>query len=128
MLHTFNFKFKQCSALTSLGLYKSDLIVIDISLLYAIVCKDGDIRLAGGPNQFEGRLEYCSNSSWGHVCGSHWDTANTMVACNQLDSFISSISQSKHLLRKVWHVLCRQMPYNYNIHGTIIPSSILQLH
>ena len=49
-----------------------------------IVCSDDDIRLVGGPNEFEGRLEYCLNSEWGHVCGAQWNTVNGQVACRQL--------------------------------------------
>lgn len=50
-----------------------------------VVCiNDGDIRLVGGPNEFEGRLEYCLNSTWGHVCGTFWNNAEGEVACRQL--------------------------------------------
>lgn len=30
-------------------------------------CDDGDVRLVG-PNEFEGRVEFCSGKEWGQVC------------------------------------------------------------
>ena len=47
-------------------------------------CQNGDVRLAGGPNQFEGRLEYCVNGNWGQVCSMGWNTADAAVVCHQL--------------------------------------------
>ncbi|XP_064382049.1 scavenger receptor cysteine-rich domain superfamily protein-like isoform X2 [Halichondria panicea] len=48
-------------------------------------CEDGDIRLAGGPNDFEGRLESCSGSTWGHVCGTGgWGRTEGEVVCRHL--------------------------------------------
>ena len=48
------------------------------------LCTDGDIRLQGGQNLLEGRVEICSNFQWGTVCEDSWDTADTNVACRQL--------------------------------------------
>ena len=30
-------------------------------------CVDGDVRLSGGPNEFEGRVELCEGGSWVQV-------------------------------------------------------------
>ena len=30
---------------------------------------DGDVSLAGGPNEFEGRVELCVSGNWVQVCG-----------------------------------------------------------
>ena len=49
------------------------------------LCTDGDIRLQGGQNLLEGRVEICSNFQWGTVCEDSWDTADANVACRQLD-------------------------------------------
>ena len=47
-------------------------------------CTNGAIRLSGGRDQYEGRVEVCSNGLWGTVSGSGWDSNDAMVACRQL--------------------------------------------
>ena len=48
------------------------------------VCADGDVRLAGGRNASEGRVEYCLAQEWGTVCGSAWSEADAQVVCRLL--------------------------------------------
>ena len=48
-------------------------------------CSNGDIRLAGGRDRTEGRVEVCSNGVWGTVCdGGDWDFRDAPVVCRQL--------------------------------------------
>ena len=47
-------------------------------------CKTGDIRLVGGTEVYEGRLEVCVNQVWGTVCSLSWGSTDTKVACRQL--------------------------------------------
>jgi len=47
-------------------------------------CANGDIRLRGGSNYTEGRVEICYNAVWGTVCSDLWGTPDATVACRQL--------------------------------------------
>ena len=53
----------------------------DIGLTCALACEEGDIRLADGENEMEGRVEVCYNGRWGTVCDDFWDVSDARVAC-----------------------------------------------
>jgi len=50
----------------------------------AAPCTNGDIRLRGSSNNYEGRVEICNNNAWGTVCDDAWGTPDANVACRQL--------------------------------------------
>ena len=54
------------------------------SKYFLTVCTTGGIRLVGGTNALEGRVEVCNNNQWGTVCDDFWGTTDASVACRQL--------------------------------------------
>ena len=47
-------------------------------------CIDGDIRLAGGSNMSEGRVEICVRGAWTTVCDQGWDEYAARVVCREI--------------------------------------------
>ena len=53
-----------------------------------IICHDGDVRLIGGSQPHEGRVEICFNETWGTICDEihpwDWNISQANVICQQL--------------------------------------------
>ena len=47
-------------------------------------CSDGDVRLVGGNNTLEGRVELCQNNAYRTVCDDFWDELEAKVVCRQM--------------------------------------------
>lgn len=48
------------------------------------MCTNGQIRLDGGGNPREGRVEICYYNQWGTICDDQWGAAEARVVCKQL--------------------------------------------
>ena len=47
-------------------------------------CTEGEVRLVGGANNNEGRVEICLSNEWGTVCDQMWDTTDASVVLDWL--------------------------------------------
>ena len=47
-------------------------------------CTLGDVRLAKGNSELEGRVEVCFGKLWGTICHNSWDNRDAGVICKQL--------------------------------------------
>ena len=50
----------------------------------SIGCTRGAVRLVGGTNEREGRVEICNNNIWGTVCDDAWGANDATVVCRSL--------------------------------------------
>ena len=52
-----------------------------------VPCANGTVQLVGGPNEFEGRVEFCANGSWAQVCDSGaWGPIPASLVCSAINS------------------------------------------
>ena len=47
-------------------------------------CTTGEVRLTGGSNQYEGRVQYCVNGVWQSFCDYSWNNYDAYTVCRHL--------------------------------------------
>ncbi len=65
--------------------------------MITIGCNENALRLAGGVDSAQGRVEICHEQQWGSVCTQGWDLSDATVVCNQLGLVGSKISKSSQI-------------------------------
>lgn len=50
------------------------------------------MRLIGGENKREGRVDVCINGQWGSICDDSWTPSDAAVICRQLGQYHSGVS------------------------------------
>ena len=56
-----------------------------------VICSDGVVRLVGGSNDLEGRVEVCINNAWGTICSNGFDDNDARVVCTGVNGTGDSI-------------------------------------
>ncbi len=62
------------------------------TILCTLGCSEGDVRLSNGRTSLEGRVEICTNDTWGTVCDIGWQYRDAQVVCRQLGFSAAGIS------------------------------------
>jgi len=57
-------------------------------------CTNGALRLVGGNNPLEGRVEICLNNAWGTVCDNAFSAEDAQVVCTQLGETFNGTAMS----------------------------------
>ena len=77
--------------------------------------REGDIRLVGGPTNWEGRVEIFLNGRWGTIRDSQWTVSDARVICRQLQH--AAGSGMALYLRILFFTLGR---YLYNVYSSLL--------
>ena len=65
------------------------------------MCDDGSLRLVGGSNNLQGRVEICYNEAWGTICDNQFDNVDASVICFQLGFSQNSKCSAHYIAQKL---------------------------
>ena len=91
-----------------------------------MVCDDNDVRLVGGVDQYDGRVEICFNEVWGTVCDDLWSSVDAGVACRELG--FPSIGKFQMYTRTLKHNSCKGHYSHISNHIPYIHALVQPLH
>ena len=74
-------------------------------------CSQGAVRLQGGSDATQGRVEICNNNVWGTVCDNSWDSTDARVVCVQLGMPSLGLLQHKQQDWKCSEEVCQGSIY-----------------
>ena len=60
------------------------LFIVTVPVNATVPCANGAVRLVGGSDLHEGRLEICYSNQWGTVCDDYFTSTDARVVCRQL--------------------------------------------
>ena len=61
-----------------------NLLIVTVPVNATVSCTNGAVRLVGGSESHEGRVEICYNNQWGTVCDTFFTSTDARVVCRQL--------------------------------------------
>ena len=79
----FQYYFQHCHSYCY-GYRRTNFFLIIASTTPYANCTDGELRLVGGADATEGRVEICINRAWGSICDQGFTKEEATVVCRQL--------------------------------------------
>ena len=76
-------------------------------------CSQGAVRLQGGSDATQGRVEICNNNVWGTVCDNSWDSTDARVVCVQLG--MPSLGLLQHKQQDWKHIVCAHSNNSFDL-------------
>ncbi len=84
-------------------------------------CNTGDVRLVGGADEFEGRVEVCYNNQWGTVCDIGYGLPEARAVCDQLGYSRTASCTNTHSSMHVANTYHHAFAFKHTYSDTSLP-------